>query len=97
MGGNELSAYGLCHLGDYEATVFSEHSQNRRFGEMFIKGKSYGKLAEGYYTAKALVELADKYGVEIPISKGVYNILYNGADPKSELEILFTRSLTQEY
>jgi glycerol-3-phosphate dehydrogenase (NAD(P)+) len=44
MGGNELSAYGLCHLGDYEATVFSEHSQNRRFGEMFIKGNPTGSL-----------------------------------------------------
>ena len=30
MGGNELSAYGLCHLGDYEATVFSEYSHNVR-------------------------------------------------------------------
>ena len=37
MGGNELSAYGLCHLGDYEATLFSLHSQNRKFGESFIK------------------------------------------------------------
>ena len=33
MGGNELSAYGLCHLGDYETTLFSEYSNNRRFGE----------------------------------------------------------------
>ena len=31
MGGNELSAYGLCHLGDYEATLFSKYSHNRRF------------------------------------------------------------------
>jgi glycerol-3-phosphate dehydrogenase (NAD(P)+) len=37
MGGNPFSAYGLCHLGDYEATVFSPFSHNRRFGEAFIK------------------------------------------------------------
>ena len=35
MGGSELSAYGLCHLGDYEATVFSRWSHNRQFGESF--------------------------------------------------------------
>ena len=53
MGGNELSAYGLCHLGDYEATVFSMHSQNRRYGESIIKGEPFGKLAEGYYAARS--------------------------------------------
>ena len=53
MGGSELSAYGLCHLGDYEATVFSRWSHNRQFGESFIRGESYTKLAEGYYTAAA--------------------------------------------
>ena len=36
MGGNELSAYGLCHLGDYEATVFSAFSHNRKYG-VFIQ------------------------------------------------------------
>ena len=47
MGGNELSAYGLSHLGDYEATLFSLHSQNRMFGEKFITKQPYSKLAEG--------------------------------------------------
>ena len=58
MGGNELSAYGLCHLGDYEATVFSVHSHNRAFGEMFAKGETFEKLAEGYYTAAAIEYLS---------------------------------------
>ncbi len=57
MGGNELSAYGLCHLGDYEATLFSSHSHNRQFGESYIKGEPYGSLAEGVPTVRALVEL----------------------------------------
>ena len=39
MGGKELSAYGLCHLGDYEATVFSRYSRNREYGELLIRGK----------------------------------------------------------
>ncbi len=97
MGGNELSAYGLCHLGDYEATVFSKFSHNRQFGESFVKGEKYELLAEGYYTAKSMVELADKYGVELPISQAVYNILWNGADTKTEMKALFERSLKQEF
>ena len=97
MGGNELSAYGLCHLGDYEATVFSKFSHNRRFGESFIKGEDYGQLAEGYYTVKALVELSERYQVELPISKAVYGILYEHADPRMTLHQLFTRSLKNEF
>ena len=97
MGGNELSAYGLCHLGDYEATVFSKFSHNRQFGESFIRGEDYGQLAEGYYTVKALVELSEKYQVELPISKAVYDILYDNADPRMTLHQLFTRSLKNEF
>ena len=97
MGGSELSAYGLCHLGDYEATVFSRWSHNRQFGESFIRGESYTKLAEGYYTAKALLELGERYGVELPISQAVYDILYEKADPPTVLQDLFTRGLKGEF
>ncbi len=97
MGGNELSAYGLCHLGDYEATVFSEFSNNRKYGEMFIKGEKYEKLAEGYYTVKALLKLGETFGVELPICKAVYEILYNNKSPKDVLNELFTRSLKNEF
>ena len=47
-GGNPNSAYGLCHLGDYEATLFSPYSHNRAFGEAFARGESFEGLAEGY-------------------------------------------------
>ena len=57
VGGNPTSAYGLCHLGDYEATLFSPYSHNRRFGEAFAKGEEFGELAEGYYTVRALTAL----------------------------------------
>lgn len=97
MGGNEMSAYGLCHLGDYEATVFSPHSHNRAFGECFAKGERFGALAEGYYTAKAMVELGEKYGVELPICSAVYRILYEGADCKAALMSLMTRELKNEF
>lgn len=97
MGGSELSAYGLCHLGDYEATLFSAHSRNRAFGECFVTGKAYGKLAEGYYTVRALVALGEKYGEELPICRAVYAILYDKADAKSTLNSLFSRSLKGEF
>ncbi len=97
MGGNELSAYGLCHLGDYEATVFSQFSHNRKFGECFILGEAYTELAEGFYTVKALVLLGERNGVELPICRAVYDILYNGKDAESALNALFTRSLKNEF
>lgn len=97
MGGKELSAYGLCHLGDYEATVFSKFSHNRQFGESFVKGEKYTLLAEGYYTAKAMMTLAEKYSVELPICESVYKILWEGADARSELRDLFSRSIKQEF
>lgn len=96
MGGSELSAYGLCHLGDYEATVFSPYSHNRTFGEKFVKGEKYDSLAEGYYTVKALMELSEKYGVELPICEAVYRALYLGCDAKQTLDGLFRRSLKYE-
>ncbi len=97
MGGNELSAYGLCHLGDYEATVFSPHSHNRAFGECFAKGETFSSLAEGYYTARAMMGLSVKYGVELPICRTVYNILYENADCRAALMELMTRPLKKEF
>ncbi|MGM9683092.1 MAG: NAD(P)H-dependent glycerol-3-phosphate dehydrogenase [Eubacteriales bacterium] len=97
MGGNELSAYGLCHLGDYEATVFSEYSHNRRFGEAFVRGEEYAELAEGYYTAKSMHQLAQKYGTQLPICEAVYRILYEGADVRQTLDSLFHRSIKNEF
>lgn len=97
MGGSQLSAYGLCHLGDYEATVFSRYSHNRQFGESFIRGETYTDLAEGYYTVEALVLLGERYGVELPICQAVHRILYCGADPMAELRTLLDRDLTREF
>lgn len=97
MGGNELSAYGLCHLGDYEATVFSKYSHNRMFGEKFILGEKYEHLAEGYYTVKALMTLSERYDVELPICKAVYDILYLNKEPKETLSKLFSREKKSEF
>ncbi len=97
MGGNELSAYGLCHLGDYEATVFSKYSHNRAYGEALIRGERFEKLAEGHYTVKAIMALAQKHGVDMPICKAVYDIIYNGEKPDACFETLFGRSIKNEF
>jgi glycerol-3-phosphate dehydrogenase (NAD(P)+) len=97
MGGNELSAYGLCHLGDYGATVFSAYSHNRQFGESFIRKEKYSELAEGYYTVKAVMDLGHQYGVDLPICHAVYDILYAGQNPQKALNDLFSRDLKNEF
>ena len=83
MGGNELSAYGLAHLGDYEATLFSPYSHNRGYGEMLVKGETFPKLAEGVPTSAAMKKLGEQYGVELPLTNAVYELCYGEADGKS--------------
>ena len=97
MGGNEFSAYGLCHLGDYETTLFSEFSNNRKFGEDFVKGVRFSKLAEGVSTAKAMKTLGEKYGVDLPITNAVYAILYENKDYRKALLDLFRRDPKKEF
>lgn len=97
MGGNEITAYGLSHLGDYQATVFSPFSHNRRFGEMFVKKQNYGELAEGVATTTALLKLGVQYGVELPISKAVDAVINGGQEPGKVLSNLFLRSLKMEF
>ena len=103
MGGNELSAYGLAHLGDYEATLFSEYSHNRAYGEMLVKGEKFARLAEGVPTAAAMKKLGERYGVELPITQAVYELCYenDGEDCKEKglkiLSKLFARETKAEF
>ena len=97
MGGDWRSAYGLAHLGDYEATVFSPHSHNRAFGEAFVTGRGFGQLAEGVETAKALALLEQRYQVELPICDAVRQVLDGVSAPREALEQLFLRSLKEAF
>jgi glycerol-3-phosphate dehydrogenase (NAD(P)+) len=97
LGGNEFSAYGLCHLGDYEATLFSPWSHNRKYGEQLVKGEKFEKLAEGVMTSKALYKLGQEYGVDLPIVQAVYRVLFENADIEESLRKLFARSVKQEF
>ena len=96
-GGNPMSAYGLCHLGDYEATLFSEFSHNRKWGEMFAKDQSFEKLAEGVDTSDALLSLAKKYNVELPITKTVYDVIHKNITKQEAIKQLFARDNLHEF
>ena len=98
MGGDGETIYGLSHLGDYEATLFSPHSNNRRYGEAVVRGTAgdFHKIAEGVYTAEALMALSTKYGVDLPISATVYEIVTQGKDPRAQLTQLFLRATKSE-
>lgn len=103
MGGNELSAYGLAHLGDYEATLFSPYSHNRAFGEAIVSGRRFEKLAEGVATSGAIKKLGEKYHVDLPITCGVYEICYGNSEKTGRekafilLENLFSRDTKSEF
>ena len=96
MGGDRMTVYGLSHLGDYEATLFSPHSNNRRFGEDLIRGIPFAKLAEGVYTVEALMALSQKHSVELPICATVHAIVHEHKDPKEQLMQLFLRATKAE-
>lgn len=97
FGGNPFTAYGLAHLGDYEATLFSKHSHNRTYGEMFAKGERFGKLAEGVATLKAVKLIADAQNIDMPICQALYKVIYEDADIKATIKSMFERSLKQEF
>ena len=97
LGGNAMSAYGLCHLGDYEATLLSPWSHNRMYGESFAKGDKFEKLAEGVMTSKALLKLGKEHNVDLPIVEAVYDVLFNNVDMKEALSKLFDRSVKKEF
>ncbi|MCK5115716.1 MAG: glycerol-3-phosphate dehydrogenase [Candidatus Aegiribacteria sp.] len=99
MGGDWRSVYGLSHLGDYEATLFSPYSNNRLYGEAIGKGTEIEslQLAEGVDTATAVMLLADEYNVEMPITSTVRKIINNEIPATEALGELFARPEKEEF
>lgn len=93
----DRNIYDSYYMGDLVVTCWSRHSRNRALGEAVAKGDKpadvfarTGSVAEGYYSVKALHRIATEHNMQdvVPIAEAVYNILYNGADPKSSMENL---------
>ena len=104
MGANPDTFYGLSGVGDLIATCLSRHSRNRFVGEAIGNGKTLklilkemDMVAEGVRTTQSVHDLSGKYLVEMPISEGVYQILFNGKDPKRVATQLMTRDLIYEH
>lgn len=104
MGGHQRTFAGLTGVGDLIVTCTSTHSRNHTAGEMIGQGKTPqealdamgGKVVEGYYAAATGKELADKYGVEMPITQAAYEVLYEGKKVPEVFRNLMTRRKNHE-
>ncbi len=103
MGANPLTFSGLAGMGDLVLTCTGELSRNRTVGFEIGKGKNIEEItrsmtmvAEGVRTAKSAYALSKRHGVEMPITEQVYQILYEGKDPKVAVKDLMTRTLKPE-
>ena len=103
LGGRQETFAGLSGVGDLIVTCTSMHSRNRRCGILIGKGtptehavKEIGAVVEGYYAAATARALAQKAGVEMPITEAAYQVLYNGKYPRKVIVDLMTRKRRHE-
>ena len=103
MGATAETFSGLSGIGDLIATCTSRHSRNRRIGELIGKGISLkdaeaqlGMVAEGVHTSLAVKNLAEQQKVEMPISAGVADILFDERIPADVVKDLMSRGATSE-
>ena len=104
MGADLKTFQGLSGIGDLIVTCLSKHSRNRRVGQGIGEGKSLNTIldemqmvAEGVKSAKSVHQLRLKYSVEMPISEAIYQVLFEGKDPKQSVTDLMTRELRFEH
>lgn len=103
LGASPSTIYGLSGMGDLIATCSSPFSRNYTVGSMLGNGKKIedilnelGSVAEGVKTSKALCELAEKLGLEVPVSNAIYEAVYTDITPEEILDKLMNRKLKQE-
>ena len=104
LGARRETFFGLSGVGDLIVTAFSRHSRNRGFGERLGKGETPGQIAastqmvaEGVKTAKSAWQLAQRHGVDVPITRQVHAIIYEGQAPKQAVRDLMTREAKPEF
>ena len=102
-GANPLTFAGLAGFGDLVATCFSEHSRNRRAGEMLAQGHALpdiqsriGQVTEGVGTTLAARRLSRESGVEMPITQATYEVLFEGKPVRDAVLALMAREQTDE-
>lgn len=103
LGGEAKTVHGLAGMGDLMLTATGRQSRNRHLGEEIGRGRTLSdvlvempEVAEGARTCLAIPKIAERAGVEAPISEVVVAVLYEGCAPRDGVERLMTRALRSE-
>lgn len=103
LGAQRDTFAGLTGVGDLIVTCTSMHSRNRRAGILIGQGSTakeamdqVGAVVEGYYAAKAAWELSQKMGVDMPIVRAAYRVLYENISASQVVRELLQRSKRTE-
>jgi glycerol-3-phosphate dehydrogenase (NAD(P)+) len=103
LGAKQETFMGLAGMGDLVLTCTDDLSRNRRMGLALAAGKTVEEaqdeiqqVVEGVKAAKAVHDVAEKLGIEMPIVNQVYRILYEGATPREAVGALMSRELKAE-
>ncbi|MCH7987611.1 MAG: NAD(P)-dependent glycerol-3-phosphate dehydrogenase [Planctomycetes bacterium] len=98
LGAEPLTFSGLAGIGDLITTCNSPYGRNRMVGERLGKGEtlddileSMDAVAEGVTTTKSVFELAEQKGIELPITREVYCVLFEGKSPEEATNALMLR------
>jgi glycerol-3-phosphate dehydrogenase (NAD(P)+) len=104
LGARPETLMGLSGLGDLVLTCTGDLSRNRRLGLALGQGigiheavAQIGQVVESVVTADEVVRLADKHGLDLPISKGVQAVLHGEVTPVEGLKALMAREQKPEY
>ena len=103
MGGTRRTFGGLAGMGDLIVTCTSMHSRNNRAGILIGQGRTpqqameeVGAVVEGYYAAESIHQLAEREGVDMPICRCAYEVLYHGKQVRDVVTELMTRAKKDE-
>jgi glycerol-3-phosphate dehydrogenase (NAD(P)+) len=103
LGGRPETFAGLAGMGDLVLTCTGSLSRNRSVGVSLGQGKRLDQIlddtkfvAEGVRTARAAKDLAERHGIEMPITAEMYRLLYENESPPSAIQRLMSRTLKAE-
>jgi glycerol-3-phosphate dehydrogenase (NAD(P)+) len=103
LGGAEATFSGLAGMGDLVATCTSPQSRNRNVGYELGKGRSIDEIinemymvAEGVKSAPAVIALAEKYKIQMPIAEEVYNVTRGNSSARNAFRGLLRAEIGAE-
>jgi len=103
MGADPMTFAGLAGLGDLVATCSSPLSRNRTFGERLGRGETLEEVvaatrqtAEGVKSCRPILELAQRHGVDVPLTEAAVAVIFEGMRPAEGVQLIMQRSAKQE-